>query len=441
MLLKQYDIKFDEMKGRRVMKSLEGKRLLIVSSDGCDIEFVKSAKEMGMYVVCCDRYSDHTISPAKQLADEAWDIDYTETKTVAEKCRQAGIDGVIAGYGEDRVTAACRISREIGTPFYATEEQIDFTRNKRAFKEACLRCGVKAPKEYCSKLPMSKEEIDAIPLPVIVKPSDNGGRKGISVCERRDQLDEAIKYAEEYSRNGEIVIEEFLIGHEMSSVYTLKDGEVSLSCVNDKYASEDENGMTQLCNLVLTPSKHHDQYLKEIDPGIKKLLKEIKAENGVAYFQLMATDNGIYAFEMGYRMSGNNDYKVIRKYNGLDYMKMTLSHSVTGDMGDSLEKDNPMFKEYYCTYVVHLKSGTIGKIDDSAISGMSNIDDISMMRKVGDVILPTNTNSHKSGMIKFTAKDFDELTDTISFINDNFIVLDEDGNDMLMYRFDPERLR
>ena len=140
-------------------------------------------------------------------------------------------------------------------------------------------------------------------------------------------------------------------------------------------------------------------------------------------------------------MSGNNDYKVVRKYNGLDYMKMALSHSVTGDMGDSLEKDNPMFKEYYCTYVVHLKSGTIGKIDDSAISGMSNIDDISMMRKVGDVILPTNTNSHKSGMIKFTAKDFDELTDTISFINDNFIVLDEDGNDMLMYRFDPERLR
>ena len=56
----------------------------------------------------------------------------------------------------------------------------------------------------------------------------------------------------------------------------------------------------------------------------KKLLKEIGAKDGVANFQFIATENGIKAFEMGYRINGNNDFKVIRKYNDIDFLKMLI---------------------------------------------------------------------------------------------------------------------
>ncbi len=422
------------------MKSLSGKRLLIVSSDGSDIEFVNAAKEMGVYTVCCDRYSDWTKSPAKLLADESWNIDYSDTDKVAEECRKANIDGVIAGYGEDRVTAACRISNAIGSNFYATEEQIDFTRNKRLFKEACSRHGVNTPKEFCSILPLSQEDLALIKYPVIVKPSDNGGRKGISICETPEQLSDAVLLAEENSRNGEIVIEEFLTGIELCAVYTISEGEISLSCLNDKYVSSDGTGSSKLCDFVITPSVFYERYLKETDPGIKELLKKIGAKNGVANFQLIANETGIYAFEMGFRVNGNNDFKVIRKYNDIDFMKMLISYSLTGDMGDSLSKDNPKFKEYYCTFVVHLSSGTIGVIDTGNLPNVKNIDDISIWRKPGDVVPSTGTNAHKTGMIKFSAKTLDQVAETVDTIYKNLIIKDTDGNNMFMTKFAPKRL-
>ena len=127
------------------MKQLTGKKLLVITSDSNDLVFVQAAKELGAYVVCCDRYADWEISPAKKMADEAWDIDYSKVDEIAAKCREVGIDGVIAGYGEDRVTAACRIANAIGTPFYATEEQINITRNKRLFKDLCIKHNVPVP--------------------------------------------------------------------------------------------------------------------------------------------------------------------------------------------------------------------------------------------------------------------------------------------------------
>ena len=421
------------------MKSLAGKRLLIISSDANDLEIVSAAKEMGVYVVCCDRYADWDISPAKKVADAAWDVDYNDVETIKSLCEKEKIDGVIAGYGEDRVQAACRISNAIGRPFYATEEQINITRNKRLFKEVCSQYGVRVPKEYCTTVPMTQEEIDAIHYPVIVKPSDNGGRKGITICQSESQLKEAIDLAVAFSKDGKIVVEEYLSGVEMSSVYTMKDGEISLSCVSDKY-SAGEGYKAALCGFVMTPSRFYDEYVREIDPGIKNMLRAIGAKNGMAYFQHLATPTGIVPFEMGFRLNGNNDYKVIRKYNDIDYMKMLISYSLTGDMGDSLEKDNPKFKELYCTYVVQLNAGKIAKMDYSAIEKRENIDDIFIWKKEGDIVIESSTNTHKCGMIKFTAKTVAEVYETVQDIQKNLLIIDEAGNSMLMNRYEGDWL-
>ena len=241
------------------MDNLTGKKLLVISSDSSDRSFVKAAKEMGIYVVCCDRYEDWNISPAKLMADEAWNIDYTDIDAVVKKCKEVGIDGVIAGYSEDRVTAACKIANRLGTPFYATEDQINFTRDKKKFKETCRNCGVNVPTDYCYTLPLTEEERCKIQYPVIIKPSDNGGRKGISVCMRENELDDAIEYAKVNSKNGQIVIEEYVIGTEMCAIYTISNGVASLSCLNDKYNSEEQDGFSRLCDLVLTPSKFYHQ--------------------------------------------------------------------------------------------------------------------------------------------------------------------------------------
>ena len=422
------------------MKNMNEKKLLVISSDGNDITFVDAARELGAYVICCDRYTDHRRSPAKELADEAWDIDYSDTATVAERCKKEHIDGVIAGYSEDRVLAACRISSAIGTPFYATEEQINITRNKRLFKELCGKYGVPTPVEYCHKLPMSPNDFASIKFPAIVKPSDNGGRRGITVCQTREQLVAAIEDAAELSKTGEVVVEEYLTGMELCAVYTLVDGEISLSCLNDKYPSEEGDGTSHLCDVVITPSRFHQRYISEVDGKIKALLSGIGARNGVANFQFIVSDDGIKAFEMGYRINGNDDYKVIRHCNGIDFSKMLVSYSLIGSMGETLEKDNPKFKELICTLCFYLHGGTIGKIDYSSLIGITNIFDISIHRRVGNIIPENGTNAQKLGMVKFTGNTIEDIIDTIHFIQQNLVVEDNRGQNMLLKPFNPLRL-
>lgn len=422
------------------MKQLTGKKLLVITSDSNDLVFVQAARELGAYVVCCDRYADWEISPAKKIADEAWDIDYSKVDEIAAKCREVGIDGVIAGYGEDRVTAACRISKAIGAPFYATEEQIDITRNKRLFKDLCIKHNVPVPTDYCFTLPLTQQERDSIRYPVIVKSADNGGRKGISVCQSDSELDEAISYALDFSKTGQVVVEEYVTGTELCAVYTMSNGEISLSCLNDKYNSEDQGGTSRLCDLVLTPSKYYNLYLEMVDTGIRSLLKDIGADNGVANFQMIAGENGIRVFEMGYRVNGNDDFKVIRKNNGIDFLKMLVSYSLTGDMGDDLSKDNPCFDTYSCTLCMYLHSGTVGSVSYDALTEQSWIDDICVLRQPGTVIIEDGTNRQKALMVKFSADTLEEVIQRIHFVQENMKVLNTEGEDMTLMPFNTDRL-
>lgn len=422
------------------MDRVKGKRLLVISSDSSDIAFVKAAKEMGVYVVCCDRYCDWEISPAKKIADDAWNIDYTDTEQVVQKCREEHIDGVIAGYGEDRVAAASRISQKLGTSFYATEEMINITRNKRKFKELCKKYNIPVPLDFCSSLPVTHAQREKIKYPVIVKPSDNGGRKGISVCTDETQLDAAVYLAARQSKYNEIIIEEYLRGVELCAVYTICDGKASLSCLNDKYISQEQGGTSRLCDAVITPSGYYELYQETIDAGVKALLKDIGAKNGVANFQLIFSNGCIKAFEMGYRINGNDDFKVIRKYNHIDFMKMLISHSLTGTMGDDINKDNPIFPQYNCTLCMHVHEGTIGKLEYNSLQGKPGIDDICILKSPGSVIKESGTNAHKALMVKMSAKTLSEITDLIHFTQNNIRIEDTAGRNMLFKQFDANRL-
>lgn len=423
------------------MQPMRDKKLLVISSDASDLAFVEAARELGASVICCDRYEDWNVSPAKKLADEAWDIDYKETAKIAAKCREAGVDGVMAGYGEERVLAACRIAQAIGSPFYASCQQIEITRDKQVFKKLCRQYDILVPRDFSFSWPLTEAEKADIQYPVIVKPADSGGRKGISICDRQDQLEAALQLADKHSQKGSVLVEAYLEGIELSAIYTLADGEISLSCLNDKYIAQEEGGRSKLCDLVVSPSAYLSVYRREVDQKVKSLLMGIGARNGVASFQFIANSQGIWAFEMGYRVNGNDDFKVIRHFNGLDFMKMLVTHSLTGSMGDDLARDNPAFPAYAATLVLHLQGGTLSRIDMGDLLDQAGIEDISLRKKPGSVILGTGTNEQKAMMIKMTARDMDTMIDQILLAQKTVIMEDQAGANMLMPPFDTDRLK
>lgn len=422
-----------------MFEEARGKKLLIIGGETNLKNVVEQAREMGIYTIVTERGNDFSKLPAKEAADEAWDIDYSDMDTLVKKCREEGVDGVMSGYSEGKVLYAAQLSQLLGTDFYVTPEQVEITRNKRTFKELCSKHGVTIPHEYCSNGTMTEAEKDAVKYPVIVKPSDYGGRIGISICYNRDELDEALVAAEKVSVSHTVVVEEYLSGTELTAIYTIADGEISLSIINDKYLSKEGNKYACLCDVAITPSRYHQLYIDTVDEHIKEFLKEIGVKNGLAGFQFIAAGDKIVAFEMGLRLNGGNDWKLLSVCNGINHMKMLINYSLTGSMGDSLDKDNPVLENYMATYVMYAHGGEVGAVDYSNIAGRKGILDISPYVYEGKNIIDKGTTQQRVISFKISTPTIEEMADTIHFIQDNVRVDDVNGNSLMFSPFDTGR--
>jgi len=421
-------------------ESLVGKKLLVIGADVNDIEIVKTAQSMGVYTITVDWSTDYTKSPAKNISNEAWDMNYRDIEGLAKRCIEEKVDGIMAGYSETRVLLAAKLSEKLGKPFYATEHLVEITRDKRSFKKLCKKYCVPIPKEYCPDGDPRGLDIEHIHYPVIVKPSDYGGRFGITICENSSQMNEAIEKALLCSENKRIVVEEYVEGEEMASIYHLSDGRIELALVNDKYQVIENGKMTTLCHVSITPSKHLKEYKETVDPYIKEFLKEIGAENGIAFFQMIAGSQGIRVFEMGYRLNGGNDQHITEKNNGINHMKMLISYSLTGNMEDDITKNDPEFDEYAVVSLSYVHGGVVGNVNHSLKIGTDDI--IAVTQKVfpGNTIADNYTTQQEGMVVKFLAKNLQEAALKIKKIQESIHIEDQNGNSLLFDRFDTNRL-
>ena len=424
-----------------MFEKLKGKKLLVIGSAEEDSNIVMVAQSMGVYVIAADGNPRSQTTFAKNIADEDWEVDYSDTERIGEMCKKAQVDGVIAGYSEFRVLAAAKLAKYLGKPFYATEAQIELTRDKAIFKNECKKYGVPTPGDFVISGVGEVGELDGIMYPVIVKPTDYGGRKGITICYTREELEKAIPYALGYSQSRTAIVEDYIEGLEYVAIYTLKDGEISLSCLNEKYINDDQERKTGLCDLAVTPSSLLPKYLATTDKSVRAFLEGIGAKNGVVMFQGIANANGCYVFEMGYRLNGGNDHYLIENINGISYLRMLISHSLTGSMADDLSKDNPFFKRYCCTFIKYIHGGVIGRSEFLGDENYPGLDKIQKVAFPGMTFIEDGSTQQRAYSFKLSADSIYEIENLINYIQENLVVEDISGNDLFLPPFDVKRLR
>lgn len=422
-----------------MFEAAKGKKLLIIGCETNIINIVNEAKKMGVYTIVVERGTDIAKLPAKAVADEAWDVDYSDMDTLEGLCREHGVDGIMSGYSEGKVLWAATLAQRMGMPFYVTPEQVEVTRNKRRFKALCEEHGVPIAKEYCANGHITDSERDAVQYPAIVKPSDYGGRIGISVCWNREELDKAIEKAESSSVSGTVVVEDYLHGTELMVIYTVVDGEISLSLINDKYLSKEGNAYACLCDVAIAPTRFYDLYMETVDGPIRKMIQSLGMTDGIATFQFIANPQKIVAFEMGLRLNGGNDWKVLDACNGINYMQMLIHHSLTGSMGGDLSKDNPLLGEYMSTYVVYAHGGEVGSFSYDGLEQCPEIIDISPYAKPGKVVVDKGTTQQRVISFKIRTATLEDMERVILHIQENVKMQNVDGENMLFARFDTKR--
>ena len=93
--------------------SIQGKKLLILAGGANLVTLVRRAQELGVYTIVTDYY-DETISPAKKVADEAWNISWSDIDALEAKCREVGVDGITTGYSESPLDCCIQLCKRLG---------------------------------------------------------------------------------------------------------------------------------------------------------------------------------------------------------------------------------------------------------------------------------------------------------------------------------------
>ena len=181
-------------------ESIAGKKLLILGGSIQCLKVVSEAKKLGVYTIVTD------IAPVKQVvdtADEVLEYSVTDVDGLYNWCQKHHIDGIINYCIDYSQHTHQKLCDRLGFPCYGTEKQYHALTDKSAFKQLCRQNGVDIIPEY------DEGKIDEVEYPVLVKPAESSGSRGLSVCYTKQELLSAIGKSRAASRNGQIIIEKY----------------------------------------------------------------------------------------------------------------------------------------------------------------------------------------------------------------------------------------
>lgn len=427
------------------MSKLRGKRLLILGGSRISCEIVKKAQEMGIYVVVTDWYPIED-SPAKQIADKAMMVSTADVDAVVHLIKEEQIDGVITGFTDSVLPYYARICEKAGLPCYGTEEQFEILTNKKKYKALCQKYGVPTVEEYNINDSFKDKDFDNIKYPVLVKPADNSGARGITICKNKEELIEAYNKAITFSESKEVLVERYIDGKEVTVFWVFQDGQIYLSGIGNRHVRHKQGGIVPLPVAYTFPSIHTKKYQEEIEPQVKEMLKSIGIKNGMMFMQCLIDNDKCIVYDIGFRLTGSLEYKLLESICGYNPLEMLIRFALTGKMADySLdEKVNPYWDKYACNVSFLVMPGIISEINGvDEIKKIPGVIDAVLAHVEGEEIQESYRGTLKQIVLRAfgVASTQDELEDLLNEIYSSLEVLSLDGANMLLEGFDTIEMR
>ena len=183
------------------------KRLLILGGDHFTIPVVEAAHKQGYYVITCDYLPGNV---AHKYSDEFINFSTTDKEGILAWARKNPIDGILT-FTDSGVITTAYVQHYLGLPQIGPLESVEILQNKARFRRFLADNGFKVPKAkgYAS-FEDAINDAGCFKWPIMVKPVDSAGSKGVSKIEKLEQLKEAVDFALNFSISKEFIIEEFI---------------------------------------------------------------------------------------------------------------------------------------------------------------------------------------------------------------------------------------
>lgn len=394
------------------------------------VEIVQTARKMGYFTVVTDNLAPE-YSDAKRVADEYWMISTGDTDALEQKCREEGIGAVFAGVSEFNLDQVKELTKRLGLPCYIEDSSWKYARDKSAFKAKCREVGIPVVEEYTLSDPPKEQELAGIEYPVVVKPVDGTGNKGLSICYNDAELIKGCEKARNNSQSRHILVERYVKGEETWRHYYLADNEIRFVYGGRAFRQPGYPTFLYLCGD--SSVGDFQEYKEQLDQHCIDFLRAIGCTRGIAWFQFLKDEKGrYYALEMAQRLSADNSGVSIEKACGVNAMEWLLDTAFGVEHKASMlpETTKPPYKTVHCVY--YQFADRAGKI--CSMEGYNELDpdqfQVSFLAHEG-----TDVDQYRMiTKIVFNADNGKEMCEKIRYINDHVRVLDEQGGNMyIMY--------
>jgi len=409
---------------------LKGKRLLILGGMRISCEIVRKAKAMGIYTIVAD-YNKIEDSPGKQIADEAADLSVIDVDAVVEYIKKHAIDGVFVGFNDMLLPYYAEICEKASLPCYGTKAQFDTLIAKDQYKALCRQFGVPTIPEY------DINDTD-IKYPVLVKPVDSSGSRGITICHNKQELEDAVEKGKLASKTGKVLIERYMEGREVTVFWTFQDGNYYLSAYSNRHVKHNQ-GMDVIPLPVgyTFPSVYLPKYRAEIEENCKAMFRYLGLKDGMMFMQCKVEDGTCFVYDLGFRLTGSLEYKILERVCGYNPLEMMICHALTGKMGfESIaDKAIPEFKTPAFNVSCLCAPGTIKEI--------TGVDEVKAFPEVEDVVIAhmpgeTITEQMKGLLAQITVRVLgsvetkEQLLPVMQKIDNTVHIVGEQGEELLL---------
>ena len=407
------------------------KKLLILGGTSISREIVYAAHELGLDVYVTDYLED---SPCKAIAEKSFMVSCTDVDAVCQLIKEEGIDGVIMGYADVLMSSYVKICQKAELPCYANLHAIEMTADKDNFKNLCRKFNIPVVDEY------TKDDVDnnKVTYPIIVKPVDNSGARGIYICHDKSEFDLYYQESLKYSPSKHVLIERFMTGKEATIFYYLHKGEIYLLGVSDRHMLKFSEQLLQLPIGYTFPSINQEIFIKDQNENIKKMFRSLNMKEGMVFMQSF-NENGKYIiYEMGYRLTGSIEQHLMEKSHNFNHLKAILNYAVDNTIDvtplDTINLENAIM----ANVTLLLSEGTINHyVGEDEAMNIPGVLHIHSSYPVGTVIDGNVMGKLAQVGIRVLlyADNRQQLLERMDLVKNSLQVISTEGNDMLLNNY------
>ncbi len=304
------------------------KKLMILGGSRYALPVIRAAHGLGLYVITCDYLPDNV---AHRYSDEYCNVSIIDKEATLAAARRLEIDGVMSFACDPGVVTAAYVADRMGLPNVGPYESVCILQNKGRFRRFLTENGFNVP-TACSYRRAEDALADAgrFRWPVIVKPTDSAGSKGVTRVEDPSGLRDSIATALSFSHSDEFIVEDFITQHGFSSdtdSFSV-DGELRFVSFNaQRFDAKAENPYTPAAYS--WPSTMTAAHQAELTSEIQRLLKLLNMGTSIYNIETReGTDGKAYIMELSPRGGGNRLAECLRYATGVDMITNAVRAAV-----------------------------------------------------------------------------------------------------------------